>query len=80
MSSNNHQPPSPFTAIFASVLILTIASGGTAITIANRPTVNEQQERILDSAIAIWTMGTTTLIGLLSSRSSDHDDDDNDDE
>ena len=71
---------SPFTAIFVSVLALTIASGGTAIAIANRPTVNEQQERILDSAIAIWTMGTTTLIGLLTSHASDDDDDDDSDE
>ena len=72
---------SPFTAIFASVLVLTIASGGTAYTIANRPSVSEQQERILDSAIALWTTGTTTLIGLLSSQSlNDNDEDEDEDE
>ncbi|NET08826.1 MAG: hypothetical protein F6K09_31365 [Merismopedia sp. SIO2A8] len=62
---------SPFVLIFAAVLSLTIASGGTAIAIANRPTVTDQQERILDSAIALFTMGSTTIIGLLNHQPSD---------
>ena len=63
--------PSKFTVIFAAVLSTTIASGFTAVNLANQPTLNEQQDRVLDSAIAIWTMGTTTLFGLLSTRSND---------
>lgn len=84
MSSNHstsNRSTSNFTLIFAAVLSLTIASGGTAIAIANRPTVTEQQERILDSAIALFTMGSTTIIGLLNNRpSDDNDDDDSDDD
>ncbi|MEM6433373.1 MAG: hypothetical protein AAF773_05880 [Cyanobacteria bacterium P01_D01_bin.115] len=69
MQPNN--PKSRFKLIFASVLALTLTSGGTALHLANQPTPTEAQDRIFDSAIAMWTMGTTTLIGLLSSRSDD---------
>lgn len=68
--------PSPFNLIFMSVLALTLGSGGTAVHLGQRSTLTEPQERIFDSAITMWTMGTTTLIGLLSSRSENDDDDD----
>lgn len=60
-----------FNLIFIAVLSLTLTSGGTAIHLANQPTLTQQQDRILDNALAMWTMGTTTVIGLLSSRPSD---------
>ncbi|MEO0458393.1 MAG: hypothetical protein AAF152_17680 [Cyanobacteria bacterium P01_A01_bin.114] len=63
--------PSPFNLIFAAVLSLTLASGGTAVHLASQSALTEPQERILDSAIATWTLSTTTLIGLLSNRRSD---------
>jgi len=56
---------STFYAIFAAVLSLTLTSGGTALHLANQPTLTPAQERILDSALALWTMGSTTLVGLL---------------
>ncbi|MEM9907473.1 MAG: hypothetical protein AAF921_20875 [Cyanobacteria bacterium P01_D01_bin.44] len=71
--------PSPFNLILTAVLSLNLASGGTAVHLASQPTLTEPQERILDSAIAICTMGTTTLFGLLS-RLSDDDDDDSENE
>ena len=72
--------PSTFNFIFTAVLSLTLTSGGTAIYLASQPTLTEQQDRILDNALAMWTMGTTTVIGLLSSRSSDPDNTDENDE
>ena len=71
--------PSKFTVIFAAVLSTTIASGFTAVNLANQPTLNEQQDRVLDSAIAVWQFGTTTLFGLLGTRSN-HGEDRNDDD
>ncbi|MEM9215297.1 MAG: hypothetical protein AAGD25_13225 [Cyanobacteria bacterium P01_F01_bin.150] len=76
--SSKHQSPSPFAAIFTAVLALTIASGGTAYTIANRPSINEQQEEIFDHMISLCTLGSTTLIGLLSSQLLNGNDDDDD--
>lgn len=55
-----------FKYVFAAVLSLTLTSGGTALHLSGQPTPTPAQDRILDSAIALWTMGTTTLIGLLS--------------
>lgn len=65
------KPASPFNLIFLTVLPLTLTSGGTALHLAGQPTLTQPQARILDSALAMWTMGTTTLIGLLSSQPSD---------
>ncbi len=69
------QSPSPFKLIFIAVLSLTLTSGGTAVHLANQPTLTESQERVLNSAIAMWTMGTSTLIGLLSRDRSTEDGD-----
>lgn len=66
---------STFHTVFAAVLSLTLASGGTAIHLANQPSLTPAQARIFDSALAMWTMGTTTLIGLLSTRPDDQDSD-----
>ncbi len=60
--------PSAFKYAFAAVLSLTLASGGTALHLSGQPTLTDSQDRIFDSAIAMWTMGATTLFGLLSSR------------
>lgn len=51
--------------LFATVLSLTLGSGGAALHLASQPTLTEQQNRLFNSAIALWTTGTTTLIGLL---------------
>ncbi len=56
---------SPFKPAFATVLSLTLASGGTALHLASQPILTEPQTRILDSALGMWTLGATTLIGLL---------------
>lgn len=61
---------STFAIAFATVLSLTLGSGGTALHLASQPTLTEQQDRILDSAIAMWTTGATTLIGLLGAAST----------
>ncbi|MGK7891939.1 MAG: hypothetical protein AB4042_21640 [Leptolyngbyaceae cyanobacterium] len=61
----------PFNVIFAAVLALTIASGGTALYLGNRPNLTEQGDRVLDSAIELWTVGTLTTFGLLSLRAGD---------
>jgi hypothetical protein len=68
------KPNSPFPYLFAAVLSLTLTAGGTALHLASQPTLTSAQERFFDSAIALWTTGTTTLIGLLSSRSHRNDD------
>ncbi|MEM7773737.1 MAG: hypothetical protein AAF327_24935 [Cyanobacteria bacterium P01_A01_bin.37] len=65
---------------FASVLILTIASGGTAVHIASQPTLSEHQDRILDNAQNIFTLGATSLMGLLNSCSDDDESKSDEDE
>ncbi|MEM6251836.1 MAG: hypothetical protein AAF821_02840 [Cyanobacteria bacterium P01_D01_bin.156] len=72
---NRLKTPSPFNLIFMSVLALTLGSGGTAVHLGQYPTLTESQDRIFDSAVTMWTMGATTLIGLLSNQSEDKDDD-----
>ncbi|MBE7385241.1 MAG: hypothetical protein F6J95_028065 [Leptolyngbya sp. SIO1E4] len=62
-----------FNLIFVAVLSLTLTSGGTAFHLASQPPLTEPQERVLNSAIALWTTGMTTIIGLLSNRSNDDD-------
>ncbi len=57
--------PPTFNFIFATVLSLTLGSGGAALNLSSQPTLTEQQNRVFNSAIALWTTGTTTLIGLL---------------
>ena len=71
---------STFKLVFTAVLSLTLASGGTAIHLAGQPTLTEPQERLLNSAIAAWTMGTTTLIGLLNSDRPTNQDKTNEDD
>lgn len=63
--------PATFKYVFSAVLCMTLTSGGAAFHLAGQPALTDSQDRILDSAIAMWTMGTTTLIGLLSTHSSD---------
>ena len=67
--------PSAFKYAFAAVLSLTLVSGGTALRLSGQPTLTDSQDRIFDSAIAMWTMGATTLFGLLSSRMTTEDSD-----
>jgi hypothetical protein len=55
----------PIKTVYATVLSLTLGSGGTALHLASQPTLTEAQTRVFNSAIALWTTGTTTLIGLL---------------
>ncbi|NMF82747.1 hypothetical protein [Nodosilinea sp. P-1105] len=57
--------PVAFNLIFIAVLSLTLGSGGTALHLANQPTLTDQQSRLLDSALDTWKMGTITVIGLL---------------
>ncbi len=59
--------------IFATVLSLTLGSGGTALHLASQPTLTEAQTRVLNSAIALWTTGTTAVIGLLGTNTKPHD-------
>ncbi|MBD1919215.1 MULTISPECIES: hypothetical protein [Cyanophyceae] len=57
--------PPAFNLVFSTVLSLTLGSGGAALHIASQPTLTEAQTHVLNTAIALWTTGTTTLIGLL---------------
>lgn len=57
--------PPAFNLIFVTVLSLTLGSGGTALHLASQPTLTEAQTHVLNTAIALWTTGSTTLIGLL---------------
>jgi hypothetical protein len=59
--------------IFATALSLTLGSGGAALHLASQPTLTEAQTRVFNSAIALWTTGTTTLIGLLTTTKPPHD-------
>jgi len=59
--------------VFATALSLTLGSGGTALHLASQPTLTEAQTRVFNSAIALWTTGTTTLIGLLTTTKPPHD-------
>ncbi|MEM6448647.1 MAG: hypothetical protein AAF704_19075 [Cyanobacteria bacterium P01_D01_bin.123] len=61
------KPTSPFKYVFATVLGLTILSGGMAFYLAGQSPLTESQDRIFDSAIAMWTMGTAALISPLGS-------------
>lgn len=60
----------PLTYIFTTVLTLTLSSGGSALYLANQPTLTEAQTCVLNTAIALWTTGSTAIIGMLSSSSS----------
>ncbi|PSN14448.1 hypothetical protein C7293_11590 [filamentous cyanobacterium CCT1] len=57
--------------IFATVLSLTLGSGGAALHLASQPTLTEAQTKVLNSAIALWTTGTTTILGLLGTKPHD---------
>jgi hypothetical protein len=59
--------------IFATILSLTLGSGGAALHLASQPTLTEQQNRLFNSAIALWTAGTTALVGLLGNNNKPHD-------
>ncbi len=54
-----------FNLIFATVLSLILSSCGAALHLASQPTLTEAQTHLFNTAIALWTTGTTTLIGLL---------------
>lgn len=62
-----------FNLIFSTVLALTLSSGGAAFHLASQPSLTEAQNRLLDSALAMWTMGATTMVGLLSVGASGND-------
>ncbi|NEP17901.1 MAG: hypothetical protein F6J97_13515 [Leptolyngbya sp. SIO4C1] len=65
--------PVKFNLVFIATLSLTLTAGGTAVHFANQPALTEPQDRILDSALTMWTMGTATMTGLLSNRRDDDD-------
>ncbi|MBE9066579.1 hypothetical protein IQ260_07930 [Leptolyngbya cf. ectocarpi LEGE 11479] len=56
----------------AAFLSLTIASGGTAIHLAAQPTLTEQQDRLFESSLVVWTTCVTIMPTLLTSRSTDN--------
>ena len=64
---------STFQYVFATVIALTLGSGGTALHLAGQPTMTDAQTRLFDSAIATWTTGTAAVVGLLGSRLGNHD-------
>ena len=55
--------PPTFNLVFTTVLALTLGSGGAALHLASQPTLTEQQNRVFNSAIALWTQGNRILIG-----------------
>ncbi len=63
-----------FKTIFTAVCCLTLTSGAAAFHLGSQPTLSPAQNRLFDGANATWTMGTTTLIGLLASQSNNDDD------
>ncbi|MGD1929752.1 MAG: hypothetical protein ACFB12_12655 [Leptolyngbyaceae cyanobacterium] len=65
-----------FKYVFATVIALTLSSGGTALHLAGQPTMTDAQTRLFDSAIATWTTGTAAVVGLLGSRLGNHDEED----
>jgi hypothetical protein len=65
--------PPAFNLIFATVLSLTLSSGGVAVHLASQPTLTEAQTHVLNTAIALWTAGTTALVGLLGNNNKPHD-------
>ena len=67
---------STFKYVFATVIALTLGSGGIALHLAGQPTMTDAQTRILDGAIATWTTGTAAVVGLLGSRPGDNDEED----
>lgn len=54
-----------FNLVFATVLALTLSSGGAALHLANQPTITEAQTRVLNNALTLCTAGATAIIGLL---------------
>ena len=54
----------------AALLSLTIVSGGTAVHLAIRPTLTEQQDRLFDSSLVVWTTCTTLLPTVLTHHST----------
>ena len=52
--------------IFAAMVSLTVASSGAAIYLVSQPVLSERQNRILETTMLVWTMGTTALVTLIS--------------
>jgi hypothetical protein len=71
-------PNTTFKTIFTAVFCLTLTSGGAAFYLGSQPTLSPAENRLFDGANATWTMGTTTLIGLLTSQSGNDDEDEAD--
>ena len=63
-----------FKYVFATVIALTLSSGGTALHLAGQATMTDAQTRLFDSVIATWTTGTAALVGMLSLRPQNNDD------
>ena len=68
--------PSAFNLIFSSVLLLLLASGGVTIHLAIQPTLTEQQDRLFDSSLVVWTTCATIVPTLLTSRTNNDNDQD----
>jgi|688.fasta_scaffold04112_18 hypothetical protein len=64
------------TAILASVIALTMTSGGTSIYLANIPNPTETQKELANTCNTITLAGTTAIIGLLEDNDKDQDNDD----
>ena len=68
--------PSAFNLIFSSVLLLLLASGGGTIHLAIQPTLTEQQDRLFDSSLVVWTTCATIVPTLLTSLTNNDNDQD----
>ena len=64
--------PSALNLIFSSVLLLLLASGGVTIHLAIQPTLTEQQDRLFDSSLVVWTTCATIVPTLLTQHSTDN--------
>lgn len=69
------QPPSPFEYVFATVVCITLLSGGMSFWISTEDQLSPQRERIFENCNRTWNMGVGAIFGILGTKAVQDDQD-----
>ncbi len=67
------QSPSPFEKVFATVVCITLLSGGVSLLLSTEDQLSPQQASIFETSKDTWNMGIGAIFGLLGSKADDDD-------
>jgi len=75
MTPKNTSPKSlfPFEYVFATVVCITLLSGGVSLSLSMEDQLSPQQIRIFETCKDTWNMGIGAIFGLLGSKADDDD-------